>query len=170
MRRRLCVVCPDLRAAQQTMNDLLLARIDDGHIHVLARNGVSMEGLHEANVLQKTDVVHGAQTGFLVGGALGIVLGVILVLAPPGNFQLPLATILITVIGGAFFGGWASSMVAAGIPNTRLLAFAGDIEDGKYLMMVDVPYLRVEEIQDLIHKRHPEDRDGGIESSVPAFP
>lgn len=170
MRRRLYVVCPDLRAAQQTMNDLLLARIDEGHIHVLAKNGASMQGLHEANVLQKTDVVHGAQTGLLLGGALGIVLGIVLVLAPPGDFNLQLVTILITALGGACFGAWASSMVAAGIPNTRLLAFAKDIENGKYLMMIDVPYRRVEDIQDLIHKRHPEDKDGGIEPSVPAFP
>ena len=170
MRRRLYVICPDLQAAQQTMNDLLLARIDEGHIHVLATRGASMEGLHEANILQKTDLVHGAELGAVIGGAAGVILGVILVLMPPTGFQLQLVTILLTALGGTLFGTWASSLVAASVPNTKLLAFAKDIGEGKYLMMVDVPFRRVEEIRSLLRKRHPEDKDGGVEPSMPAFP
>ena len=52
MRRRLYYVMPDLECARKIMNDLLLARIEERHIHCLARPGTSMEGLHEANVLQ----------------------------------------------------------------------------------------------------------------------
>ena len=76
MRRRLYVVCPDLRAAQQTMNDLLLARIGENHIRVLAKPGAIMEGLNEASILQKTDLVHGAELGLVIGGIVGIILGV----------------------------------------------------------------------------------------------
>lgn len=170
MRRRLYFICPDLQAAQQTMNDLLLARIDERHIHVLARRGAPMEGLHEANVLQKTDLVHGAELGLVIGGAAGLILGAILVLVPIEGVQLQLVTVLITALGGALFGTWVSSLVAAGVPNTKLLAFAKDIEEGKYLMMVDVPFRRVEEIQLLVQARHPEDKGGGVEPSVPAFP
>lgn len=170
MRRRLYVICPDLKAAQQTMNDLLLARIDEGHIHVLARRGAPMEGLHEANVLQKTDLVHGAELGLVIGGACGLVLGAVLVFVPLLGVQLQLVTILITVPGGALFGTWASSMAAASVPNTKLLVFSKDIDEGRYLMMVDVPFRRVKEIQTLLHDRHPEDKDDGVESSIPAFP
>jgi hypothetical protein len=170
MRRRLYVICPDLEAAQKTMDDLLLARIDERHIHVLARPGAPMEGLHEANVLQKTDLVHGAELGLVIGGVLGLLLGVVLVLVPLGGVQLQLVTVLIAAVGGALFGTWASSMVAASLPNTKLLVFAKDIADGKYLMMIDVPFRRVEEIQSLLRKRHPEDKDGGVDPTVPAFP
>ena len=128
-RRRIYVICPDLQSAQQTMNDLLLARIDERHIHVLARRGAPMEGLHEASVLQKTDLVHGAGLGLLVGGAAGVLLGVFVVLQPPDGVTLQLITILLTALGGAFFGTWVSSMVAAGVPNTKLLAFAKDIDE-----------------------------------------
>src|SRR5215469_9143486 len=75
MRRRLYYVMPDLECARKIMNDLLLARIEERHIHCLARPGTSMEGLHEANVLQKTDLVHGAQTGLLLGALLGCIVG-----------------------------------------------------------------------------------------------
>ena len=170
MRRRLYVICPDLQAAQQTMNDLLLARIDERHIHVLATRGAPMDGLNEANVLQRSDLVHGAEVGLVLGGIGGVLLGVLLLLMPPAGLKLQLVTVLITALGGALFGTWASSLVAASVPNTKLLAFAKDIEAGKYLMMVDVPFRRVEEIQKLLRKRHTEDKDGGVEPSMPAFP
>src|SRR5437867_2004515 len=50
MRRRMYYVMPDLASARKTMDDLLLARIEERHIHCLAKPGTSMEGLHECNV------------------------------------------------------------------------------------------------------------------------
>ena len=37
-------------------------------------------------------------------------------------------------------------------------------------MMVDVPARRVDEIRDLVVKRHPEAAQYGIEPAIPAFP
>ena len=170
MRRRLYVMCPDLEAAQQTMNDLLLARIEERHIHCLSKPCAPMAGLHEANILQKTDFVHGAELGLIIGGVGGMILGAIIVLAPPGGVPLHMMAILLMTLGGALFGAWAASLAASSVPNTRLLAFAKDIEEGKYLMMVDVPFHRVNEIRELLEKRHPEDVSGGIEPTTPAFP
>jgi len=39
MRRRLYFLLPDLGSAIQTANDLLLARIEDSHMHFLAKRG-----------------------------------------------------------------------------------------------------------------------------------
>ena len=75
MRRRQYYVMPDHASARKIMDDLLLARIEERHIHCLARPGTSMEGLHEANVLQKSDLVHGAQVGLLLGALLGCIVG-----------------------------------------------------------------------------------------------
>jgi hypothetical protein len=170
MRRRLYFVLPDLETAQQTTNDLLLARIEERRIHCLGKRDCPMGSLHQANVLQKSDIVHGAELGLMIGGAAGLVLGVIAVLAPPSGVNLQLVTVLIAALAGAFFGAWISSLVAASVPNSRLLDFAKDIEAGKILMMVDVPNRRVEEIQQLVERRHPEATMGGVEPTMPAFP
>ena len=58
MRRRMYFLLPDLGSAIQTANDLLLARVEDGHMHFLAKRGMSLGKLHEANYLQKSDAVH----------------------------------------------------------------------------------------------------------------
>ncbi len=148
MRRRLYFVLPDMQSARSMLNEMLLARIECRHIHFLARRGTLPPELPEASVLQKTDIVHGAQLGVVIGAFVGMAAGGLLVLFPPEGVTLKLFTVLVIALGGAFFGAWASSMVASSVPNSRLKAFERDIESGKVLMMVDVPMRRVQEICD----------------------
>src|SRR5439155_682216 len=42
MRRRLYWLLPDVESARRTVDDLLLARIEDRHMHVLARRGTDL--------------------------------------------------------------------------------------------------------------------------------
>ena len=170
MRRRLYFVLPDIESARSMLNEMLLARIECRHIHFLGKRGTLPDDLPEATVLQKTDIVHGAQVGIAIGAVVGAIAGALVVFFPPEGVTLKLITILGVAIGGAFFGAWASSMVASSVPNSRLKAFEGDIESGKVLMMIDVPMSRVQEICKMVTARHPEAASGGIEPTIPAFP
>jgi len=104
MRRRLYFVLPDVDSTRQTTNDLLLARVEFRHIHVLARRDIDLGDLHEANPLQKTDLVHGAETGLVVGGVGGFLVGLFVVFTPPPGVTLELAVVLATALGGAVLG------------------------------------------------------------------
>ena len=170
MKRRLYFLLPNLGSAQQTADDLLLARVEDRHMHFLARRGTPLAPLHEASHLQKTDAVHGAKLGMAIGGIGGFLLGLFIVMTPGEELQFQAGAILVAAVAGALFGSWASLLVALAVPNTRLKRFQADIDDGKILLMVDVPAARVEEIQELVRRRHPEAMDHGLESTVPAFP
>jgi hypothetical protein len=136
----------------------------------MAKEGMPLTGLHEASILQKSDFVHGAETGLAVGGGIGIVAGLVAVFFPPAGVDLELVTILVTALIGAAFGAWAASMVASSIPNSRLKAFESAITAGHILMMVDAPSGRVEEIRQLVASHHPEAIGSGIEPTIPAFP
>ena len=83
MRRRLYFLLPDVPRARQVVDELLLARIEARHIHVLARRGTDLQDIPEASVLQKTDVVHGAQVGAVLGALAGLVGGILLVVFRP---------------------------------------------------------------------------------------
>jgi hypothetical protein len=170
MRRRLYFVLPGVDCARQMRDDLLLARIECRHMHFLSRRDSLPDDLPQANVLQKTDIVHGAQLGIVIGGIVGAAAGGLLVFFPPEGATLALMTVLLVAVGGAIFGAWASSMVASSVPNSRLKAFERDMESGKVLMMVDVPMRRQQEISDMIVRRHPEAAAGGFEPTIPAFP
>lgn len=170
MRRRLYFLLSDLGGARQVVDDLLLARIEARHIHVLARRDVDIADLPEASVFQKTDLIHGAQSGAAMGAAGGALLGAVLVLFPPGGSDLQLVTILLTTLLGGVFGIWVASLVGASVPNSRLKQFDLWIEQGKLLLMVDVPLSKTERIIELVHARHPEAVAGGTEPTIPAFP
>jgi len=77
---------------------------------------------------------------------------------------------LIAAIVGAVLGAWMASMAAAAVPNSRLKQFQQDIDRGKVLLMIDVPYGRVEHTRELVLARHPEALPRGQESRFPAFP
>jgi hypothetical protein len=107
MRRRLYFILPDIETARAMLNEMLLARIECRHVHFLSRRDTLPDDLPEANVLQKTDIVHGAQVGVAIGGIVGAVAGGLLVFFPPEGVTLKLITILVVAIGGALFGAWA---------------------------------------------------------------
>ena len=170
MRLRMYVTLPDLASARQLANDLLLARIEDKHMHFLARRGTDLGELHEASYLEKTDAVHGAFTGLVIGGIVGLLVGLLLVYFPPGGASIQLVAVLIAAVIGSFLGIWVASMVGLQVPNSRLKHFEHDIQEGKILLMLDVPSGRYEEIRAIIARTHPEAVDGGNEPTVPAFP
>lgn len=170
MRRRLYFTLPDVDSARKMMDEMLLARIEERRVHFLARRGTLPPDLPEATVLQKTDLVHGAQLGIAIGGVAGTLGGLLVVVFPPAGVSLQLVTVLIAALLGALFGAWVSSMAASAVPNSKLKVFHPDIERGKVLMMVDVPMRRVQEISELVARRHPEAVSGGFEPTIPAFP
>lgn len=170
MRRRLYFILPDVASARGMLDEILLARIEIERIHFLGRRGELPPDLPESNFLQKTDFVHGAQLGVGVGGLAGVIVGVLIVAFPPAGVSLQLAAVLIAALAGAVFGAWVSSMAASSVPNSKLKRFQGDIDQGKVLMMVDVPIRRVQEISGLVARRHPEALSGGFEPTIPAFP
>lgn len=170
MRRRLYFVVSDVGSAQRIRDELLLARIEDGRFHVLAKDGTDLKDLHEASILQKTDLVHGAEIGLTVGGAIGIVAGLIVILFPPAGINMQLVTVLITALLGSLFGVWVASMKASSVPNSRLKCFESAIEAGRLLIMVDVPSSRVDEIRSMITSHYPDAMDSGLEPAIPAFP
>jgi hypothetical protein len=171
MRRRVYWLLPDSASARRTRDELLLARIDEGHMHFFGAEGADLSGLHQANILQTSDMVPAAQIGLIVGAALGAAIGAVIALSPLMPFaqgHAALAAVMAAV--GAVFGVWASSMIGSSIPSRRLTRFTGPVEHGQILLMVDVPKARVEEIEALLEKTHPELHFEGVEPNMPAFP
>ena len=170
MKLRMYVTLPDVSSARRLADDLLLARIDDRNMHFLARRGTDLGELREASYLQKSDTVHGAFVGFVIGGLMGILVGLLLVKFPPEGMSLQLVAVLVAAIVGSVLGTWVASMVGLQVPNSRLKGFEKDIQDGKVLLMLDVPSGRYEEVRGIIARTHPEAADHGNEPTVPAFP
>jgi hypothetical protein len=160
---------PGLESAKTIERELLLAKVEDQHMHFLARAGINLGTLHVANLLQRSDLLHGMGIGMVAGGVTGAVAGFLISTTETGA-ALGLGSVLILATLGALVGTWVSGMIAVSIPNTQLRRFQRALDKGRILLMVDVPPKRVREIRQLILSRHPEAMAGGQEAHMPAFP
>jgi hypothetical protein len=167
--KRMYFLVPSIETSKKIVDDLLLARIDQRHIHVLAKRGTPLEDLPEASFLQKSDFVPALERGMALGGLLGILLGVFII-ASPGVMLPSGGTILATFLIGIALGGWISSMKGSSIGNSQIARFTPAIESGKFLIEVDVPRDRAESIEKLIKERYPQAISEGTEPTIPAFP
>lgn len=167
--KRIYFLVPNKETTKNIVDDLLLARVEERHMHVVAKRDTPMEDLPEASFLQKTDFVPALEQGIALGGATGALAGLAAVALPTG-LVLGGGAILAMSLAGAGLGAWFSSMIGASAGNRRLRDFEEAIERGEFLMMVDVPKERVGEIEELVKKHHPKAECEGVEPFMPPFP
>ncbi|ABA59154.1 conserved hypothetical protein [Nitrosococcus oceani ATCC 19707] len=168
--RRLYFLIPDVKSAEEIVKELLLARVEARHIYIVAKEGTPMGDLPEAGLAQRSDFIPSLERGVAVGGATGALAGIAAVTFPPAGVVLGGGAILATALAGAGIGGWASSMIGVGGTNSQIEQFEEAIKGGELLMMVDVPKDRVDEIDELVKKHHPEAEISGTEPTIPPFP
>jgi hypothetical protein len=167
--KRIYFLVPNIETTKKIVDDLLLARVNAGHIHVLAKRDTPLDNLPAASYLQKSDFIPALQQGMLVGGLVGIVFGFAAV-SFLSNYKLGGGMVLVSALLGVGFGAWVSSMVGSSIGSRRLNQFADAIESGDFLMMVDVPSQRVEGVEQLVKEKHPRAHYEGLEPNMQAFP
>ncbi|MEZ5540620.1 MAG: DUF1269 domain-containing protein [Pseudomonadota bacterium] len=170
--RRLYFLLPNIDSAKQIVDELLLARVEERHIHIAAADHHALTAAHlpEAGLLQESDFIPAVERGLAIGGATGILAGIAAVAIPGIGLALGGGAILGIGLAGAGAGAWVSSMIGISAPSSRLKEFETAIKNGELLMMLDVPKARVEEITDLVRSHHPEAHIEGTEPVIPAFP
>jgi hypothetical protein len=168
--RRIYFLLPDVEVARKVVDELLLARIDVQHIHVIAKEGTEMMDLPEATLAQKSDLVTALERGITVGGATGLLAGVVAVSFPPAGLVLGGGALLGIALAGTGFGALMSTMIGVSAPNSRHKQFEDAIKEGELLMLVDVPKARVDEIETLVKQHHSDVDIEGTEPTIPVFP
>jgi len=166
--RRLYFLLPNLTVTHKVVDELLLARVEEKHIHLIAKEGTQLGGLPEATLLQKSDFLPAMERGIALGGATGVVAGLVAIAMP--GVVIAGGALLAMGLAGAGMGAWLGGMIGMDVANTHVKKFESSIQAGEILMLVDVPKDRVEMIQSSIRKHHPEVDFEGTEPTIPAFP
>lgn len=131
--RRIYFLVPDIATANRIVDDLLMAKIEERHLHVLAKRGTPLEDLPEANLFQKSDFVPAVQQGLALGGTAGLLAGLVAVVLPPASTVIAGGVLLATTLAGASVGAWLSGMVGMSIGNRRTKEYEEAIEAGQLL-------------------------------------
>lgn len=168
--RRIYFLVPDISITKRIIDELLVAKIEDRHIHVIAKRGTPLEELPEANLLQKSDFMPAVEQGLAVGGATGMLAGLVAIILPPASTVIAGGVLLATTLVGAGVGAWVSGMVGMSVGNRRIKEFEDAIERGHFLVLVDVSADRVDEIEKRVKQHLPEVEIEGTEPHIPAFP
>lgn len=170
MKRRLYFLLPNHDSAAQLVDEMLLARINESNIHLIAKAGADMESLPEANLLQSSDFIHSVEIGAAVGGITGVLAGLAALTFPPAGLALGGGAVLGITLMGAGIGSWGSAMIGISAPNSRLKNFQQAVQDGQYLMLVDVAINKVKTITASVERLHPEVEVHACDSKAAAYP
>jgi hypothetical protein len=168
--RRLYFLVPDTRLGKKVVDELLLAHIEWKHIHVVARRGTPLEDLPEASHWQKSDVIPAMLRAVPIGGATGVLCGLVALALEPHLVVAGGAVLLGMSLAGVGVGVYLGGMVGLNVASTRLKAFEQAIERGELLVIADVPRDRVDEITERIRRAYPKAEPEGTEPRVPSFP
>jgi len=166
MKRRLYFLFSDISQARKAVSDLDGLGVDPGHMHVLARPGMDLSGLPPATERQRRDVLKRLEKT-LWGGNLalfGVAFAALVLAVVLGNvvgMVLAAAVMIVSLVSGALF--------ALRLPTTHLDEFHEALRHGDLLLMVDVSRDCVEDVEELIRRRHPEAVTGGSVWTPDAF-
>ena len=123
MLRRIYCLVPSVEVARKVVDEVLLARVEEKHIHVLAKRGTPLEDLPEATMMQKSDFIPAIERGVAQGGVVGLLAGLVGIALTPGAMVIAGGIILACSLTGAGVGAWIGGMIGLNIGNTRLKRF-----------------------------------------------
>ncbi len=150
MKLKLTFLLPNLHAANQACERLLLARVSDNDMHFLAQPGVALGKLQAATMLEKSNMVHEGQRGILMGAGVGLVAGLYVLIVPAWITVSPLwytnttwyVVLFVTILAGALALALGAGLLGENIFNSDLKHYKNSIDKGGILMIVSVPFYR----------------------------
>ena len=166
MNRRLYFLLPDRSHALSVVDELTRPGIDKLHMHALADRRTRLDGLPGATRRQQQDSATRLEkllwnTNLIsFACALSTLIVLLITLGPSWWLSIPVGILAVNYFIGLHFSN---------IPNTHLGEFRDALAHGEILLLIDVPESRVAEVEDQVHRRHPEAVPGGVGWGTQAF-
>lgn len=104
-------------------------------ISLVANAGIELERIPNRMKEADTDFVPAAIRGMGIGGATGLLAGLVAMAVPTAGITIAGAAAL--GAAGALVGGWSSALVGATVPDPVRRRFEREIAEGRVLVLVD---------------------------------
>jgi hypothetical protein len=167
MKRRLYFLLPDAEHARVVVNELEARGIGRNFMHAIAGRGGDVNGLPVASRMQRKDlgarIEHYLWGGNLALFFLALIALVVFALLPLSWWWLllPAGIMLVSFLTGLEF--------VMHTPNVHLAEFQSAMRHREILLMIDVPAGQVAEVEEMVHRHHPEAITGGVGWNVNAL-
>ena len=156
MSNRIYFLLPDSKSCKAVVEDLLQSGVKEKHIHVVGNRFTPLEGMKQASSLQTSELKHGVELGLSVGGAAGLLGGLLAVSFPPAGVVLGGGALLAAALAGAGGAALVSALIAKDIPNHKLQAFQDAVSAGQLLLLVDVSRHHLDAVLQIVRRHRPE--------------
>lgn len=155
--KRLFFLVPDLKSTKSISKEMEQVGVLDSQIHVVGAHPQELDKahIHQASLLQTSDLVPAIKRGALLGVFIGFAILGLFSLVLPASVVIPNYAIGIIFVFGILFGIWVSGMIGVGIKNPTVEKYEKYVNSGHYVMMVDVPKEREHELVSRVVRHHP---------------
>ena len=140
MKRRLYYLADNIETVDQVANLLQRQGVTGWNFHVLSRDeaGLYKHHLHSATPLHSRDVLRFGERGALFGLIAGIVISLVAIsMFEYLQSRMLIGGIVITALV-TLHGAWIGGMAGLATENHKIKRFHRDIDNGKFLLMIDV--------------------------------
>jgi hypothetical protein len=164
--RRLYVLIPTESSCRDLVEELESAGVSSNHLHVIAGLEHELRDLPDASIWQRTELGRGIELGSGLGGAAGLLGGLLAIAFPPAGIVVGGGALVVSTVAGAGFGALVTALLGSQEHNHKLDAFKKALSSGQLLLMIDVPRARVDEVKNTILRHHPDADIGAVKPPV----
>ena len=138
--KRLYYLADTIDAAERVSDRLHEEGITDWNFHVLGQDKAQIvrHHLHSTTPLQELDIIRSGERGVLIGLTIGLLLTGYIALTSSVGAQLNWMGQVASIILFGLFGAWVGGLVGVSTENYKIQRFHQDIENGRYLLLIDV--------------------------------
>lgn len=157
--RTLYYLMDRLDTAEGMAATLKAMNVDNDGYYIVSKDhdGLRRHHLHDASLIDETDIIHSGERGALIGGLCGFLFALWVVMVKPLGLSIGLGAFLFVSILIGCFGAWVGGMVGISHDNYKLAPFHDAIARGKYLMVINVRGpAKARDIKLAMHQQHPD--------------
>jgi hypothetical protein len=125
-----------------------MAGVEDEGISLIARSDIEMEDIPSDRLDASNDMVPAALRGACMGGAMGLVGGIVAMAIPPVGITL--AGVGIMTVLGAAVSSWSAALMGTTVENPVRRAFEDEIKAGRILVVIDDIATRADFVRDAV--------------------
>lgn len=164
--RRLYYIACDVETTKAISDCLHDHGIGDWHFHVLGKDeaGLYLHQIHSALPYHQVDVIHTGERWAIIGAVGGFLLGLVVYWLDVLPWSVDWMSVLLTTLIGAFLGAWEGGVIGLTRENYKIAPFHDEIEQGRYLIMVDVHSEVEARTREIMNMRFPQVDYRGMDS------
>lgn len=154
-RKRLYYLVHDADHADRIAKALKQFDVHYDNYHLLSKDedSINRRNLHGASILESSDLVHMGERGALIGGVVGFLFALMLVIIDPFQGQMGFGGFLAAFIIITCFGAWSGGIGGISSRNYKTRKFQKAIDNGHYLMLIDVLETKEKSIRQYMRKQ-----------------